>query len=335
MVKVAINGFGRIGRALLRARFKYPEFNQIEIVAINDLSSPEMLAHLFKYDTVFGKLPYEVYVEGDYIIVNEKRIRIFQERDPEKIPWREAGVDYVIECTGLFTDGDLARKHLKAGAKRVIISAPAKNEDVTIVMGVNEEVYDPTKHFIISNASCTTNCLGPILALLQRYFEIEKGFMTTVHAYTNDQRLLDMVHPKDFRRARAAALNMIPTSTGVMKALKKILPSLSDKIEGLSVRVPTCDVSILDLVLKIKGETTPAELNRIFIENQNRYIRYTEEPLVSMDFIGDPHSAIIDGLSTKVIQRDLIKIIAWYDNEWGYSVRLLDLTNYMISKEYL
>lgn len=335
MVKVAINGFGRIGRAFLRARFKYPEFNQIEIVAINDLSSPEMLAHLFKYDTVFGKLPYEVYVEGDYIIVNEKRIRIFQERDPEKIPWREAGVDYVIECTGLFTDGDLARKHLKAGAKRVIISAPAKNEDVTIVMGVNEEVYDPTKHFIISNASCTTNCLGPILALLQRYFEIEKGFMTTVHAYTNDQRLLDMVHPKDFRRARAAALNMIPTSTGVMKALKKILPSLSDKIEGLSVRVPTCDVSILDLVLKIKGETTPAELNRIFRENQNRYIRYTEEPLVSMDFIGDPHSAIIDGLSTKVIQRDLIKIIAWYDNEWGYSVRLLDLTNYMISKEYL
>lgn len=335
MVKVAINGFGRIGRAFLRARFKYPEFNQIEIVAINDLSSPEMLAHLFKYDTVFGKLPYEVYVEGDYIIVNEKRIRIFQERDPEKIPWKEAGVDYVIECTGLFTDGDLARKHLKAGAKRVIISAPAKNEDVTIVMGVNEEVYDPTKHFIISNASCTTNCLGPILALLQRYFEIEKGFMTTVHAYTNDQRLLDMVHPKDFRRARAAALNMIPTSTGVMKALKKILPSLSDKIEGLSVRVPTCDVSILDLVLKIKGETTPAELNRIFRENQNRYIRYTEEPLVSMDFIGDPHSAIIDGLSTKVIQRDLIKIIAWYDNEWGYSVRLLDLTNYMISKEYL
>uniref|UniRef100_A0A832GK95 Glyceraldehyde-3-phosphate dehydrogenase n=1 Tax=Caldimicrobium thiodismutans TaxID=1653476 RepID=A0A832GK95_9BACT len=335
MIKVAINGFGRIGRALLRARFKYPEFNQIEIVAINDLSSPEMLAHLFKYDTVFGKLPYEVHVEGDYIIVNEKRIRIFQERDPEKIPWREAGVDYVIECTGLFTDGDLARKHLKAGAKRVIISAPAKNEDVTIVMGVNEEVYDPTKHFIISNASCTTNCLAPILALLNRYFEIEKGFMTTVHAYTNDQRLLDMVHPKDFRRARAAALNMIPTSTGVMKALKKILPSLSDKIEGLSIRVPTCDVSLLDLVLKIKGETTSAELNRIFRENQNRYIRYTEEPLVSMDFIGDPHSAIIDGLSTKVIQGDLIKIIAWYDNEWGYSVRLLDLTNYMISKEYL
>ncbi|MCS7150236.1 MAG: type I glyceraldehyde-3-phosphate dehydrogenase [Caldimicrobium sp.] len=334
MIKVAINGFGRIGRAFLRARFKYPEFNQIEITAINDLASPEMLAHLFKHDSVLGKLPYEVHVERDYIIVNEKRIRIFQERDPEKIPWREAGVDYVIESSGLFTDGELARKHLKAGAKRVIISAPAKNEDVTIVMGVNEDAYDPTKHFIVSNASCTTNCLAPILALLSRYFEIEKGFMTTVHAYTNDQRLLDMVHPKDFRRARAAALNMIPTSTGVMKALQKILPSLADKIEGLSVRVPTCDVSLLDLVIKIKGEATTAEVNKIFKENQSRYIAYCEEPLVSQDFIGDPHSAIIDGLSTKVIQGDLIKILAWYDNEWGYSVRLLDLTNHMISKEF-
>lgn len=334
MIRVAINGFGRIGRAVLRARFKYPEFNQIEIVAINDLSSPEMLAHLFKYDSVFGKLPYEVYVDGDYIIVNEKRIRIFQERDPEKIPWREAQVDYVLECTGLFTDGDLARKHLKAGAKRVIISAPAKNEDITIVMGVNEEMYDPTKHFIVSNASCTTNCLAPILALLSRFYEIENGFITTVHAYTNDQRLLDMVHPKDFRRARAAGLNMIPTSTGVIKALKKVLPPLADKIDGMAIRVPTCDVSILDLVIRIKGETTPAEVNRIFKENTSRYISYTEEPLVSMDFIGDPHSAIIDGLSTKVIGGNLIKIIAWYDNEWGYSVRLLDLTNYMISKEY-
>ncbi|MCS7199039.1 MAG: type I glyceraldehyde-3-phosphate dehydrogenase [Caldimicrobium sp.] len=334
MIKVAINGFGRIGRAVLRARFKYPEFNQIEITAINDLSSPQMLAHLFKYDSIFGKLPYEVYVKGDYIIVNEKEIRIFQESDPERIPWREAGIDYVIEATGLFTDGELARKHLKAGAKRVIITAPAKNEDVTIVMGVNEEDYDPSKHFIVSNASCTTNCLAPILALLSRYYEIEKGFMTTVHAYTNDQRLLDMVHKRDFRRARAAALNMIPTSTGVMKALQKILPHLADKIEGLSIRVPTSDVSLLDLVIKIKGETTTAEVNRIFRENQSRYISYVEEPLVSQDFIGDPHSAIIDGLSTKVIQKDLIKILAWYDNEWGYSVRLLDLANFMISKEF-
>ncbi|MFN4132457.1 MAG: type I glyceraldehyde-3-phosphate dehydrogenase [Caldimicrobium sp.] len=334
MIKVAINGFGRIGRAVLRARFKYPEFNQIEIVAINDLSSPEMLAHLFKYDSIFGKLPYEIYVDGDYIIVNEKRIRIYQEKDPEKIPWREVGVDYVIESTGFFTDGMLARKHLAAGARRVIISAPAKNEDVTIVMGVNEDIYDPKKHFIISNASCTTNCLAPILALLMRYFEIEKGFMTTVHAYTNDQRLLDMVHPKDFRRARAAALNMIPTSTGVIKALQKILPELAHKIDGLSIRVPTPDVSLLDLVIKIKGETTSAELAQIFRDNQNRYIRYLEEPLVSMDLVGDPHSAIIDGLTTKVLDKDLLKIIAWYDNEWGYSVRLLDLINYMISQEY-
>ncbi|MEZ0344107.1 MAG: type I glyceraldehyde-3-phosphate dehydrogenase [Caldimicrobium sp.] len=335
MIKVGINGFGRIGRAVLRARFKYPEFNKIEIVAINDLSSPEMLAHLFKYDSIFGRLPYDVYVEGEYIIVNEKKIRIFQERDPENIPWKEVGVDYVIESTGFFTDGELARKHLKAGAKRVIISAPAKNEDVTIVMGVNEDMYDPTKHYIVSNASCTTNCLAPILALLKKYFEIEKGFMITVHAYTNDQRLLDMVHPKDFRRARAAALNMIPTSTGVMKALRKIIPELSDKIEGLSIRVPTPDVSLLQLVIKIKGETKPHELNKIFKENQNRYIRYIEEPLVSMDLVGDPHSAIIDGLSTKVVGGDLLQILAWYDNEWGYSVRLLDLVNYMINKEYL
>ncbi len=335
MIRVGINGFGRIGRAVLRARFRYPEFNQFEIVAINDLSSPEMLAHLFKYDSIFGRLPYEVYVEGDYIIVNEKRIRIFQERDPENIPWREVGVDYVIESTGFFTDGELARKHLKAGVKRVVISAPAKNEDVTIVMGVNEEMYDPTKHFIISNASCTTNCLCPILALLKKYFEIEKGFMITVHAYTNDQRLLDMIHPKDFRRARAAGLNMIPTTTGVMKALKKILPDLSDKIDGMSIRVPTPDVSLLQLIVKIKGETNPYELNKIFKENQNRYIRYIEEPLVSMDLVGDPHSAIIDGLSTKVVGGDLLQILAWYDNEWGYSVRLLDLINYMISKEYL
>ncbi|MFN3567973.1 MAG: type I glyceraldehyde-3-phosphate dehydrogenase [Caldimicrobium sp.] len=334
MIRVGINGFGRIGRAVLRARFKYPEFNQIEIVAINDLSSPAMLAHLFKYDTIFGKLPYDIYVKDDYIVVNEKEIRIFQERDPERIPWKEVGVDYVIESTGIFTDAELARKHLRAGAKRVVISAPAKNEDVTIVMGVNEDVYDPQKHVIISNASCTTNCLAPILALLKRYYEIEKGFMTTVHAYTNDQRLLDMVHPKDFRRARAAALNMVPTSTGVIKALQKILPDLAHKIDGLSIRVPTPDVSLLDLVIKIKEKTTTAELTKIFKENQNRYISYLEEPLVSMDLIGDPHSAIIDGLTTKVIDGDLLKIIAWYDNEWGYSVRLLDLVNYMANKEY-
>ena len=333
MIRVGINGFGRIGRGVLRARFKYPEFHNIEIVAINDLSSPEMLAYLFKYDTIFGRLPYEIEIEGNYLIINKKKIRIFQEPDPEKIPWKEEGVTYVIESTGRFTNAELARKHFAGGAKRVIISAPAKNEDMTIVMGVNEEKYDPTKHFIVSNASCTTNCLAPILSLLMKYYEIEKGFMTTVHAYTNDQRLLDIIHPKDFRRARAAALNIIPTTTGVVKAISKVIPELAGKVDGMSIRVPTADVSLIDLSLLIKGETTPAEVNKIFKENQNRYIRYIEEPLVSCDLVGDPHSAIVDGLSTKVIEKNLIKILAWYDNEWGYSVRLLDLINYMIEKE--
>jgi len=332
-VRVGINGFGRIGRALLRARFKYPEFHDIEVVAINDLSSPEMLAYLFKYDSVFGRLPYEVKVQDNYLIINNKKIRIFQEKDPSKIPWQEEGVVYVVESTGRFTEGELARKHLESGAKRVVISAPAKDEDVTIVMGVNEEVYDPLKHFVISNASCTTNCLAPVLFLLSKYFEINSAFMTTVHSYTNDQRLLDMIHPRDFRRARAAGLNMIPTNTGVFKALEKVLPQFQGKIDGMSVRVPTPDVSLIDLVLQINGSTTPYEVNRIFKQEQSRYIKFVEEPLVSSDLIGDPHSAIIDGLSTKVLNGNLIKVIAWYDNEWGYSVRLLDLLKYMTKKE--
>ncbi len=332
-MRVGINGFGRIGRALLRARFKYPEFHDIEVVAINDLSSPEMLAYLFKYDSVFGRLPYEVKVQDNYLIINNKKIRIFQEKDPSKIPWQEEGVVYVVESTGRFTEGELARKHLESGAKRVVISAPAKDEDVTIVMGVNEEVYDPLKHFVISNASCTTNCLAPVLFLLSKYFEINSAFMTTVHSYTNDQRLLDMIHPRDFRRARAAGLNMIPTNTGVFKALEKVLPQFQGKIDGMSVRVPTPDVSLIDLVLQINGSTTPYEVNRIFKQEQSRYIKFVEEPLVSSDLIGDPHSAIIDGLSTKVLNGNLIKVIAWYDNEWGYSVRLLDLLKYMTKKE--
>jgi len=329
MLRVGINGFGRIGRAVLRARFKYPEFNNFEIVAINDLASPQMIAHLFKYDTIFGKLPYQVEIKDDSMVVNQKEIKIFQEKDPAKIPWEEVGVDYVIESTGLFTDAESAKAHLRGTVKRVIISAPAKGEDVTIVMGVNEEVYDPKKHFIISNASCTTNCLAPVLKLLDQHFTIERGFMTTVHAYTNDQRLLDMVHKSDFRRARAAALNMVPTTTGVVKALKKILPHLADRIDGMSIRVPTPDVSLIDLVLDVKEETSVEEVNKIFKENQNRYIAYIEEPLVSMDLVGDPHSAIVDGLLTKVIDKKMIKVIAWYDNEWGYSVRLLDLINYI------
>jgi glyceraldehyde 3-phosphate dehydrogenase len=329
MLRVGINGFGRIGRAVLRARFKYPEFNNFEIVAINDLANPEMIAHLFKYDTIFGKLPYQVEIKDDSMVVNQKEIKIFQEKDPAKIPWEEVGVDYVIESTGLFTDAELAKAHLRGTVKRVIISAPAKGEDVTIVMGVNEEVYDPKKHFIISNASCTTNCLAPVLKLLDQHFTIERGMMTTVHAYTNDQRLLDMVHKSDFRRARAAALNMVPTTTGVVKALKKVLPHLAEKIEGMSIRVPTPDVSLIDLVLQVKEETSVEEVNKIFKENQNRYLAYIEEPLVSMDLVGDPHSAIVDGLLTKVVDKKMIKVIAWYDNEWGYSVRLLDLINYI------
>jgi glyceraldehyde 3-phosphate dehydrogenase len=333
MLRVGINGFGRIGRAVLRARFKYPEFNNFEIVAINDLASPEMIAHLFKYDTIFGKLPYQVEIKDDSMVVNQKEIKIFQEKDPAKIPWEDVGVDYVIESTGFFTDAELAKAHLRGTVKRVIISAPAKGEDVTIVMGVNEEVYDPKKHFIISNASCTTNCLAPVLKLLDQHFTIERGMMTTVHAYTNDQRLLDMVHKSDFRRARAAALNMVPTTTGVVKALKKVLPHLAEKIEGMSIRVPTPDVSLIDLVLQVKEETSVEEVNKIFKENQNRYLAYIEEPLVSMDLVGDPHSAIVDGLLTKVVDKKMIKVVAWYDNEWGYSVRLLDLINYIAKFE--
>jgi len=333
MLRVGINGFGRIGRAVLRARFKYPEFNNFEIVAINDLANPEMIAHLFKYDTIFGKLPYQVEIKDDSMVVNQKEIKIFQEKDPAKIPWEEVGVDYVIESTGFFTNAELAKAHLRGTVKRVIISAPAKGEDVTIVMGVNEEVYDPKKHFIISNASCTTNCLAPVLKLLDQHFTIERGMMTTVHAYTNDQRLLDMVHKSDFRRARAAALNMVPTTTGVVKALKKVLPHLAEKIEGMSIRVPTPDVSLIDLVLQVKEETSVEEVNKIFKENQNRYLAYIEEPLVSMDLVGDPHSAIVDGLLTKVVDKKMIKVIAWYDNEWGYSVRLLDLINYIAKFE--
>jgi len=333
MLRVGINGFGRIGRAVLRARFKYPEFNNFEIVAINDLANPQMIAHLFKYDTIFGKLPYQVEIKDDSMVVNQKEIKIFQEKDPAKIPWEEVGVDYVIESTGLFTNAELAKAHLRGTVKRVIISAPAKGEDATIVMGVNEEVYDPKKHFIISNASCTTNCLAPVLKLLDQHFTIERGMMTTVHAYTNDQRLLDMVHKSDFRRARAAALNMVPTTTGVAKALKKVLPHLVEKIEGMSIRVPTPDVSMIDLVLQVEEETSVEEVNKIFKENQNRYLAYIEEPLVSMDLVGDPHSAVIDGLLTKVVDKKMIKVIAWYDNEWGYSVRLLDLINYIAKFE--
>ncbi|MBX6423135.1 type I glyceraldehyde-3-phosphate dehydrogenase [Thermosulfurimonas sp. F29] len=331
-IRVGINGFGRIGRAILRAVYKYPEFNEIDIVAINDLTDATTLAHLLKYDSVFGIFPHEIKVNENAIHVGEREIRVFQEREPSAIPWREVGVDYVIEATGRFTDANLARGHLEAGARRVVITAPAKNEDVTVVMGVNEYEYDPAKHRVVSNASCTTNCLAPVLKVLLDRFGVKRGFMTTVHAYTNDQRLLDLPH-KDLRRARAAALNMIPTKTGAAVAVGRVIPELQGKIDGMAVRVPTPDVSLIDLTVEVEKETTVPEVNQAFRDSQNRYLRYIEEPLVSQDLLGDPHSAIVDGLCTKVIEGTLVKVLAWYDNEWGYSNRVLDLIRYMHSKE--
>ena len=333
MIKIGINGFGRIGRAICRAIFKYSEFNEIELVGINDLASPEMLAYLLKYDSVFGKFPYEISVDGNTFIVNEKKIKIFQEENPERIPWRETGVDYVIESTRKFTNANLARKHILAGAKRVIISAPAKDEDAVIIMGVNEHIYNPTAHFIISNASCICVCLACVLNVLMKYYEIEKVSVTVVQSYTNSQRLLDGIHPWDFRKTRAAGENIIPVITDISGLMGKVLPELREKVDGISIRVPTPDVSLIDINCIIKERVTPAEVNKIFKENQNRYLKYIEEPIVSRDLIGEPYSAIIDGLATKVIDKNLIKILAWYDNEWGYSVRLLDLVKYISQKE--
>nr|WP_297056114.1 type I glyceraldehyde-3-phosphate dehydrogenase [Thermosulfurimonas sp.] len=331
-IRIGINGFGRIGRAILRAAYKYPEFKDIEIVAINDLTDAATLAHLLKYDSVFGIFPHEVRAENNQLYVDGREIRVFQEREPSAIPWREVDVEYVVESTGRFTDANLARGHFEGGARRVIITAPAKNEDLTVVMGVNEYEYDPTKHRVVSNASCTTNCLAPVLKVLLDRFGIKQALMTTVHAYTNDQRLLDLPH-KDLRRARAAALNMIPTKTGAAVAVGRVIPELQGKIDGMAIRVPTPDVSLVDLTVVVEKETTVPEVNRAFQEAQSRYLRYIEEPLVSCDLLGDPHSSIVDGLSTKVIEGTLVKVLAWYDNEWGYSNRVLDLILYMHSRE--
>lgn len=332
MIKVGINGFGRIGRQILRAKLKYPEFNNFDIIAINDLASSEMLAYLLKYDSVFGKLPYEIKAEQNYIIINNKKIRIFQESQPEKIPWNEEKVNYVIEATGRFTNANEARKHLLKGAKRVIITAPAVNEDITIVMGVNEHLYEPSTHFVISTSSCISNSATVVLNLLMKFYNIEKCFLTSVHAYTNTQRLLDMVHPTDFRRSRAAGLNMVPVGVD-FNTIEKVIPVLRNKIDGVCIRVPIPSASLNDLCILIKENTNSAKVNTLFKENQNKYLKYTEEPIVSSDIIGDPHSAIIDGLSTKVIGDNLIKILAWYDNEWSYALRILDLIKYIAEKE--
>lgn len=331
-VRVAINGFGRIGRNITRASLGSKD---IEFVAINDVSDASTLAHLLKYDSVFGIIDADVKAKEGALSLNGKEIKVIAEKDPAKLPWKELSVDVVLECTGLFTSRDKAELHLKAGAKKVIISAPAKNEDITVCMGVNHGQYDPKKHSIISNASCTTNCLAPVAMVVHEKFGIVKGLMTTVHAYTNDQKILDLPH-KDLRRARAAALSMIPTTTGAAKAVSLVLPELKGRLDGMAVRVPLATVSLVDLVVELKKEATAEEVNVALKEaaagKLKGILQYCDEPLVSVDFKGNPHSSIVDALSTKVIGGNMVKVLSWYDNEWGFSCRMRDLILYMASK---
>src|SRR3954465_1713612 len=331
-VKVGINGFGRIGRNVLRAALNN---SNIEVVAVNDLTDANMLAHLFKYDSVHGKINAEVSVDGNVLIVNGKQIIVKAERDPANIGWGDLGVEVVIESTGRFTKREDAAKHLEAGAKKVIISAPASNEDITIVMGVNQDQYDPANHHVISNASCTTNCLAPFAKVLNDKFGIKRGMMTTIHSYTNDQQILDLPH-KDYRRARAAAENMIPTTTGAAKAVALVLPELKGKLNGMAVRVPTPNVSIVDLVMELDKNVTAEEVNaalKAAAEGELKgVLQYSEEPLVSKDYNGDPHSSSIDALSTMVMEGNMVKVVSWYDNETGYSHRVVDLVDYIASK---
>ncbi len=332
--KIGINGFGRIGRMVLRAILENPE---LEVVAINDITDAKTLAHLLKYDSVHGKAKFQVEAQEGALAVNGKSIKIYAERDPGNIPWKQHGIEYVVESTGLFADKEKAEVHItKGGARKVIISAPAKNEDITIVMGVNEDKYDPAAHHVVSNASCTTNCLAPVAKVLNDKFGIEKGLMTTIHSYTGDQRIHDAPH-KDLRRARAGAVSMIPTSTGAAKAISLVIPDLKGKLDGFAIRVPTPNVSVVDLVFNVKKATSIEEVNAAIKEaaatTRNKGIlAYSEEPLVSIDFNGDPHSSIFDALSTKVIDGNLVKVLSWYDNEWGYSCRVRDLILYMASK---
>ncbi len=332
-VKVGINGFGRIGRNVLRAALGD---EAIEIVAVNDITDPKTLAHLLKFDSVFGTLPAQVGHGDDSVLLNGKPIRVFKVKDPAEIDWSSFGIDVVVESTGLFTKADDAKKHLKGTVKKVLISAPAKGEDITIVLGVNEDKYDPARHHIISNASCTTNCLAPAAKVVHESFKILKGSMTTIHAYTNDQKILDLPH-KDLRRARAAALSMIPTSTGAAKAIGLVLPELKGKLDGYAMRVPTPDVSVVDLVALTEKSTTAEEVNAAFKKAAAEpplqgYLLYSEEELVSKDFTGCPYSSIVDAGFTKVIDGNLVKVVAWYDNEWGYSCRVRDLIKYMAAR---
>jgi glyceraldehyde 3-phosphate dehydrogenase len=331
-VKVGINGFGRIGRNVVRAALNNPE---IEFVAVNDLTDTKTLAHLTKYDSVLGQLHGEVKVDGDSIVIGDRRIKVFAIKDPAEIDWTSVGAQIVVESTGRFTDAKDAKKHLRGTVKKVIISAPAKDEDVTIVLGVNDKAYDPAKHNIISNASCTTNCLGPVVKVLHEKFGIQKGSMTTIHSYTNDQVILDFPH-KDLRRARAAALNMIPTTTGAAKAIGLVMPELKGKLDGYAMRVPTPDVSVVDLVVVLNKSATDKEVNAALKEAAEGELKgilaYTEDPVVSMDMLRNPNSSIVDGQLTKVLDGNLLKVVAWYDNEWGYSNRVNDLILFLANK---
>ena len=330
--QVGINGFGRIGRNVFRAALNNPEIN---IVAVNDLTDAKTLAHLLKYDSVHGILDAEVKADGDAIIVNGKRIQVLAERNPVDLPWGKMGVEIVVESTGIFTAKEKAEAHIQAGAKKVIISAPATGEDVTIVLGVNEDKYDPKNHHVVSNASCTTNCLAPFVKVLNDSFGVKRGMMTTVHSYTNDQQILDLPH-KDLRRARAAAENIIPTTTGAAKAVGLVLPELQGKLNGFSLRVPTPNVSVTDLVAELDKSVTAEEINDALktaaAGPMKGILDFSNEPLVSKDYNGNPHSSIVDGLSTMVIDGNMVKVVSWYDNEWGYSNRVVDLAVLMGKK---
>lgn len=331
-IKVAINGFGRIGRTVLRSAVDDQAF---DVVAINDITDAHTLAHLLKYDSVHGKFKGDVKSEDGFIIVNGKKIKITAEKDPANLPWKDLQVDIVLESTGLFRDREKAGKHITAGAKRVIISAPGKDPDLTIVLGVNDKDYDPSKHFIISNASCTTNCLAPVAKVLHDNYKIKHGWMTTIHAYTNDQKILDLPH-KDLRRARAAAMSMIPTTTGAAKAVGLVLPDLKGKLDGISIRVPTADVSVVDLVVDVEKATTPEDIltkmKAAASGPMKGYLEVCEEELVSIDFTGNSASSILDAPSVKVIDGTMVKVLSWYDNEWGYACRCRDLIKYIASK---
>ncbi|MBI2287515.1 MAG: type I glyceraldehyde-3-phosphate dehydrogenase [Chloroflexi bacterium] len=332
--RIGINGFGRIGRLTFRAAKQYHS-SDLDIVAVNDLADTKTNAHLLKWDSNYGAYPGKVAATADSITVDGKKIRVFSERDPANIPWRDCGADVVIESTGLFTDAAKAAAHLKGGAKKVLISAPARNEDITIVIGVNEDQYIPSKHNIISNASCTTNCIAPVVKIVHQNFTMNKGLMTTIHAYTNDQRILDTVH-SDLRRARTAGINIIPTTTGAARLVGEIIPELKGKVHGLAFRVPVATVSVVDFVAELGKEVTVKQVNQAFQAAAGGplagILEYCQEELVSMDFKGNPASSIIDAPSTMVIGGNMVKVIAWYDNEWGYSCRLADLAAYIAGK---